>query len=67
MQIDFIRYTIIKIIILASLIGMVFKTNTDFPYELVVVFTIIFIIEMLFVWALGEKKIKKVENAESHN
>jgi len=64
MQIDFTKYTIIKIMILGALIGMVFKTNTDFPYELSLIFTIIFIIEMLFVWALGEKKAKKMENAE---
>jgi len=64
MQIDFVRYTIIKIMILGSLIGMVFRTNTDFAYELSLIFTIIFIIEMLFVWALGEKKLKKKENAE---
>ena len=64
MQIDFTKYTIIKIMILGALIGMVFKTNTDFPYELSLIFTIIFIIEMPFVWALGEKKAKKMENAE---
>jgi len=44
MKLDFTRYVIIMVFILAGVIGIIFKSNTDFYYVLITIFTFIFII-----------------------
>lgn len=56
MQIDFVRYTKIRVMILGVLIGLVFIINRDFKYELSSIFALMFILEVIFVWMFGGKK-----------
>lgn len=54
MKIDLYKALIIKIFMLLFLISITFNSSTDFPYKLTTIFSIIFVAESLFFWALSK-------------